>query len=207
LVNDFRVVIICIIFIIFCQGCKNNQSSGGDLVEAEFTVDSALLNNIPYRDSSLNIEIRTPLGWSNLDSETTQKLEEGLLLEDYKNAKLKNGLINNADSSLFLIVDVSELDDEIFVELKKNYQTILNKNNRWSNLQLAEFKINCFRLEQYVMQSTDMIHFKLIGYEKRDPDHKAHFELWFFVNPRNFEKDIKFVESSIGSLNCLTFKK
>lgn len=205
-VNSILYILTALLSL-FAFGCKNSQSAHSDLVEAEFSVDSTLLENEAFRDSAINLDIKIPLHWSSVDSATIQKLESGILAGDYKNALLLRALMNQNDSSLMIILDVTAMDHLFFEALKSNYEKLLNPNKNWNHVQLSEFKLNCFRLQQYVLQSSEMLHFKLIGYEKRDLSDKAHFEIMYFINPRNYEKDIKFVESSIGSLNCLTFKK
>ncbi|UCH15341.1 MAG: hypothetical protein JSV22_05080 [Bacteroidales bacterium] len=189
----------------FLTGCNLKQESNNALIEAKFNIDDNLLDTIPFIDSSLYLSIQKPIKWTNLDSGFETTIKSSLLTNDYKDANLTGGFFNRQDSSFMVILDISSVDSMGFSNLRNNYTEILNKNNFWNNIQFQEFKHGCYRIEQYVLQNEQILNFKLICYEIGLERRQPKFEILYILNRKKIEENIKSIESSIGSLKCITF--
>lgn len=199
--------LVFLVFTVFicCSGCGLNNESSKVITEAEFNVDSSLLNPLPTTDSILNISIGIPRDWELMDDEFRSSLKSSLIISDYKNSELRNGYINRVDSSIMLLIDISGIDNSVFSSLKNNYVEVLNANGMWTDVQLQEFVYKSFRIEQYVLQNTQLLNFKLICYDREVPGAiSPKFELLYFLNRKDLANNIKSVESSIGSIEYFT---
>lgn len=201
-----KILLSFIAFLYFFTGCNFKQESNNAIIEAEFNIDDNLLDTTPFIDSSLYLSIKTPIKWITLDSIFEKTIKLSLLIEDYKKAKLIGGFLNRQDSSFMIILDISRIDSLGFSNLKNNYNKILNKNDIWNNIQFQEFRHSCYRIEQYVLQNEQILNFKLICYEIGLKRRQPKFEIIYMINRKKLEENIKSIESSIGSLKCITFK-
>lgn len=204
LMRFLKQILIVIIFLTVNFGCQI-QEDKSNLVEAQFNIDSSLLVKSPITDTSLNFSINIPKNWSKLDSGLESHLKSNLLKNEYQEAQLKFGFTNQEDNSLMLLLDITNIHDSIFSELKTSYKQILNKEKQWDEVLFQEFSYNSFRFQQYVLQNDNMLNFKLICSEQNlEPDNQIKFELLFFLNRNNLNLNIKTVESCIGSIKSLT---
>lgn len=200
-----NLIILFSIVLISCVGCGPDREPSEVVTEAEFNVDSSLLKSHSVLDSALNLSIGIPMDWSLLDEEFENMLKSNLLINDYKNSEMRFGYINKADTSIMILIDVRGIDSSVFLSLKNNYIEILNANSIWTDVQLQEFVYKSFRIEQYVLQNTQLLNFKLICYDREVPGSTSpKFEILYFLNKKDLESNIKSVESSIGSIEYLT---
>lgn len=203
--TNMKILIFSFLSLIITIGCTDNsKKKETSIIEAQFDIEKSLLNEQPFIDSILNFSINVPVEYFFTDPFFLATLAKSLI-QDYRNAHIISGFTNVKDTSLMLIIDISNIDSKIYENLKVNYKSLLNQNNNWSDIQFQEFKHNCFKIEQYVLQNSALLNFRLICYNYNNFNQPL-IEVLFFINRKNIEKNIRSVESSIGSLKCLTYK-
>lgn len=182
--------------------CKQSGKKP-EIVEARFNVDQKLLESIPLTDTALSFKMQYPEGWDLLEETFSWHLAEQILVGRYAPARIVSGAVHPVDSSMLLVLDVSQVDSTFFSDLKKDYENIFNRDQHWINVQLETFAHNCFIVDQYVLQNERLVQFRLQCRRKDSKAQSPQLEVYFFLNRLNLNNNIKSVESSIGTLNCL----
>ena len=198
--NKFKLIIF--FAVLFTYSCNLQQDTQATRIEAVFNVDSSLLKDELFFDSALNISLKIPRNWSKMNAEFEKLVNSNLLINDYKKAQLRLGYLNEKDSSIMVLLDVTNIDGSAYADLKNNYREILNRDQMWSDIQFQEFDYNSFRIEQYVLQNEHILSFKLVCYENEALDSLLpKVEVQYIINRKNLNDNIKSVESSIGTIN------
>lgn len=166
--------------------------------ETEFNIDSNLLSDNSLTDSTLKFNLSLPIEWIPIDNSFQN------LLDKINVSGVKYGYLSPRDSSNVIILKVQKGDQVNYEELRSNYMDLL-KDSIWQDVKYNQFTYRCHFVEQYVLQNSQILSFRLIVYEgKYQMDSLPKFELVYNVNRQNYERNIKMVESSIGTLDCLT---
>jgi hypothetical protein len=201
-----KVAPIYLLLLFLLLSCNNKKNQTILPVEAEFVVDDSLLNGESFIDSTLNLSLRIPKNWISLNSDLLEIVNIAVLVDEYKTAELKGGFYNPKDTSFMIIIDLSNVNKLYLSDLHLNYKTLLNKNKTFDDIQFQEFNHKFFGIEQYVLQNENILSFKLICSNLRSREQKMNsFEVMYLINRNKVNENIKSIESSIGSLNCLTF--
>lgn len=200
--SAFPILLVVIMAQFFLYSC-NQPGKKQEFVEAGFNVDPTLLASESLNDSELGFTMKYPADWKMLGDEYTSQLGEQILIGKYAPARIVNGLVDPVDSSMLIILDVSKVDSSFFSDLKENYEVIFNQGNAWLNVQLETFTHQCFVIDQYVLQNERLVQFRLQCREKEQTTQQPQFEIYFFMNRMTLNDNIKSIESSIGTLNCL----
>jgi len=182
--------------------CRQS-GNGQEAVQASFNVDQALLEKDPLTDTALSFKMQYPAGWEMLEDSFRNRLAEQILTGRYAPARIVSGVVHPVDSSMLIILDVSQVDSSFFSNLKENYAVILNQDNRWLDVQLETFTHHCFTVDQYVLQNEQLVQFRLQCRKKGDVSLQPRLEIYFFLNRSTLKENIKSIESSIGTLNCI----
>ncbi len=193
------LIIFAPLFMISCRQSGNGQEA----VQASFNVDQALLEKDPLTDTGLSFKMQYPAGWEMLEDSVRNRLAEQILVGRYAPARIVSGVLHPVDSSMLIILDVSRVDSSFFSNLKENYAVILNQDNRWLDVQLETFTHHCFVVDQYVLQNEQLVQFRLQCRKKGDVSLQPRLEIYFFLNRSTLKENIKSIESSIGTLNCI----
>lgn len=204
LVRIARNLIFCLIIFtpLLMISCRQS-GNGQEAVQASFNVDQSLLEKDPLTDPKLSFKMQYPDGWEMLKDAFRNRLAEQILVGRYAPARIVGGVVHPVDSSMLIILDVSQVDSSFFLHLKENYAVILNQDNRWVNVQLETFTHHCFVVDQYVLQNENLVQFRLQCRKKEDESLQPRMEIYFFLNRTTLNEHIKSIESSIGTLNCL----
>jgi hypothetical protein len=189
------------------SACKNkSRNDQQHVIEAEFQVDSSLLSKQAYLDSSLNFKIKAPVAFVKLRSSVIDSMVYQNNSEVYKNTKLLFAYSHPSESWTMLGLDVTKVDAKVFLRLKTDYQSLLNKDSVWTNIQLQTFEYKSFSIDQYVLQNAVNISFMLVCYNSTIKE-KPLFVLIYYIKQSELQQTIKSVESSIGSLSYIILKQ
>lgn len=184
---------------VWLSACKHRDLS--DKTDSMiFNVESTLLSELPVTDSSLKIAIYPPKNWMPSESITHQFSKTGLADRDMIPAHF---FINMIDSSSMIITEFSDLSDEDLAIMRIDFNRIFNENNFWNEIHHAEFSYNQFKADQYLMFNDKVINFKLIITSEAPVFENRKIALDYYLPRNSYEKNIRSVESSIGSLSLI----
>lgn len=201
-IRPVSLVVFFTILQTFFFSCHRNGNRQ-EVVEARFNVDQALLESEPLRDEDLSFVMQYPAGWQMLGEPFKKRLADQILVGRYAPARIVSGVVHPVDSSMLIVLDVSQVDSSFFIDLKQNYKIAFNQDQNWMNVQLETFTHGCFMVDQYVLQNEQIVQFRLQCRRKDADSRHPQLEVYFFLNRANINAIIKSVESSIGTLNCL----
>jgi hypothetical protein len=191
---------VILALLVFSCRQTGNQT---EVVEARFNVDQELLDSVPITDNDISFKMQYPQGWELMEESFRNQLAEHILAGKYAPARILSGAVHPVDSSMLLVLDVRQVDSSFFAELKQDYEIILNQDQLWMDVQLESFAHNCFIVDQYVLQNERLVQFRLQCRRKDSTAQQPVLEVYFFLNRSHINNNIKSVESSIGTLNCL----
>ena len=176
--------------------CNQPQTSSG-LTEMQFDVDSALLADSLVVDSILGLSFYTPKHWVkseigilSLPEETLQG--QHLVPEHY--------YMHPTDSSTMLVATLKNLSNEQIAMMRVDFYKIFNSQGIWNDVQHASFSFNDLNADQFLMHNDKIINFKLLVSAKSAAPNGKRFSIDYIIPRSHYEKNIKSVESSIGSL-------
>ena len=192
-------LVILALMVFSCRQTGNQP----EVVEARFNVDQELLESVPITDTDLSFKMQYPQGWELMEESFSNRLAEHILTGKYASARIIRGAVHPVDSSMLLVLDVRHVDSTYFTGLKQDYAFILNQDQLWVDVQLETFAHNCFIVDQYVLQNEKIVQFRLQCRMKDSNTQQPGLEVFFFLNRLQIHNNIKSVESSIGTLNCL----
>jgi hypothetical protein len=198
-IHPYFLIILFTLVVFSCRQSGNQP----EVVEAGFNVDQELLATDTMTDTGLSFQMQYPAGWTILDESFRKQLTPQILVGSYSPARIVSGAVHPVDSSMLLILDVRQVDSSFFSNLKEHYEVVLNQENTWLNVQLETFSHHCFIVDQYVLQNERLVQFRLQCRRKDRDAQQPQLEVYFFLNRSNIQNNIKSVESSIGTLNCL----
>jgi hypothetical protein len=195
-----KTLIFFFVALFFLFSCKKNESNSNlAIFDAVFDVDSNLLNVSPITDSSLNFKITPPKNFEKVEESTKFSKDFSV---NINNSKIIYKYINKNDSSLMLVLDISNSKINFLENLRVNYQKVFNKENTWKNIQYQDFIYKDFLINQYILQNELATNFTLLCY-KNGIRKLPLFGIIFVLNQRTSKNTLKSVESSIGTLNKL----
>lgn len=194
--KNLLIGLVCV----FILSCTSKTNSLPQLTKVEFNVDTTLLHLQKFTDSAVGLSVGIPKLYSTMSEVDLSQIQENLLKDHYHNSNLMSGYSNLNDSSLMLIVNVSQMDALYFDSLSIYYPAMLNANKIWMDIQYQKFRIGDIPIHQYVLQNESHVSFKVIVFED-DKFRKPKIELLYLINRSKFIDNIKSVESSIGSIS------
>ncbi len=165
-----------------------------------FNIDSTLLSEFPVTDSSLKIAIYPPKNWIPSENITHQFSKAGLAVGEIMPAHF---FINMIDSSSMIITEFSDLSDEDLSIMRIDFTRIFNKNSLWNEIHHTEFFCNQFKADQFLMFNDQMVNFKLILTSEAPVFEGRKIALDYYLPRNSYIKNIRSVESSVGSLSLI----
>lgn len=157
----------------------------------QFQVDSSLLAGEVSIDG-YNIRYRPPQEWKAINREFFRQRMKG----HYSRQKGILKVHGDSSSSAFLVVsevrpDEPGMNDSLF---RKNDEK-KGRNVPWQDVRKGTFRHNDLQFTQYLLQGPRWISFRLFA---KTGDTSVRFD--YFVRREIYGKEIKNVESSIGSI-------
>jgi hypothetical protein len=181
-----------LIFSFFSLVLISCQSNTKKIVLAEFNVNKFLLSDSLFVSKS-GFSIYPPRNWIKTDSYNSE-LQKKILYQ------LNNKLlaIYKSDTSNCALI-ISELPETNYNNIKgllAKSDSYVNPGLIWTSVQSTEFKYRTYEIIQIVFQNPELIIFKLFTHRLSEV-----YELDYIIPSSEINKNIQFVESSIGSIN------
>jgi hypothetical protein len=177
----------CLLFIFSC-----NTTPPASVTEMEFTVDSSIVDK-PVADSLLGIRYAVPSGWKTIVAS-----DEALKQAKSGNVRISNMLQDSSGNVVFSLTDVRQVPDSIFLNLDKNFKTVLNPAGSWNNVERDEFITSGYQVKQYVMAKQGQTLFKMLFGDRQ----RQLFQVDYSIRVDSaYTLNTKTLESIIGSLH------
>jgi hypothetical protein len=189
------VVKLSMLFIISCNADDYEQKDE----TMQFYVDTSLLSTSIYLEDS-NISLRPPLGWDAISDIEFEQLSKSIQNGDNIFDIRLNRVFKSVDGALMIISQVqSKLYN--FGYVPPDYVDLLSEQFNIENIPTLKFPINKIPIIQYLINTDDFVIIRFfIG-------SNISYQIDYII-PRNiYEKELKKIESSIGSINKQKEKK
>jgi hypothetical protein len=183
------LVKLSIFFIIACNTDDFDQKNDA----MQFYVDTSLLANSIYLENS-NISLRPPVDWVSISNDEMEHLsktiQEG---ENIFQINLKNAY-KSPEGALLIITQVSSKIKN-FGYIPPDYVELLSEQFNIENVLFDIFDIHKVPIRQYLINTKEVVIFKLFIWANTD------YQLDYIIPKNIYEKELKKIESSIGSIN------
>ncbi len=183
------VVKLSMFFIISCNTDDFNQKKVG----MQFYVDTSLLANSIYLENS-NISLKPPIDWILISEEESTQLSIAIKDGDNIFEILLSNVFKSKNGALMIISQVqSKVND--FGYIPPDYKELLTQQFSIKDIPSLKFPINEIPILQYLINTDEFVIIRIFI------DSIANYQIDYII-PRNiYEKELKKVESSIGSIN------
>ncbi|MCE2733932.1 MAG: hypothetical protein LW821_11250 [Flammeovirgaceae bacterium] len=177
---------------ISCQPKQPEKKS-----DLQFTINPDLLGFV-HTDTNSGFTVSIPKGWlplSVFDSVVQNKftvVEDSLSLGTIYLDSLQQG------GSVF-IYSLPEADTVTLAKIYQNPDSAFNQQKIWQQILKSTFYHNGLRIRQYLLQSNDLVTFKLVITEGT----RYPVQLDYVLSRNTYMQHVKKIESSIGSINSL----
>ena len=179
--------------LVLLYSCQSRKES--KLEEIQFNVDQALLDTIPAIIEQAKVKCYLPIGFelvpdSVLDLMAADQPVGDVLVKAFKKESANATILfSRLDQYMLAHLDSVHEDPEYF----------FNANNQWQAIDASEFSFNDFSVRQYVLQTTELVNFRLYfmrGVEQR-------MEVNCVVPRKYYENEIKGIEAFLGSFSYI----
>lgn len=177
-----------------CSSSPNSEHQKNDLA---FNVDENILD-ASYIDTLKKIQLRVPKGWIDLtelpDNELKLKFSS-LVKIDSTIKSIFVDTLNNAS----LFYRVINIQSNTLERIFNNPDSAYNSQQQWSSILKSNFILNGISVSQFLLQSNDLVNFRLISRENSP----HQFQIDYILSRESYLLQVKKVESSIGSTRRL----
>ena len=193
-----KVPVLLVLLSIVLISCTNTRDEVKDTLV--FNIDSSRIAPVEKIDSS-GITFHPPLNWKEVDSDMSEKLMKSVNPLNEKSVKfiykpIKIFLEQSSFSILSVGTVLPSVDTDTSANNLKNYESIVSENFAESILKEGSFYKNGAEVYQYLIQKSNLISFKLI-FEFGN----VIYQFDYSCPQKNYEEQIKSIESSIGTIN------
>ena len=169
----------------------------------EFTVDSSLVNNEKSNFPELGFTINFPLNFAKI--ETNDSLVRNVIARNQEqNVTLKEAYASSNNKSFSFVFDLRGVTPN---EYNIYRQGILDTANTvgsiWNSTSVSTYNYSCLSIEQFLLYNNDYVCFKLVCQDRVTEFERRDFEIVYLLSRDFYQENIKSVESSIGSINCI----
>lgn len=183
------VIKLSMFFIISCNTDDFNQKNDA----MQFYVDTSLLANSIYLENS-NISLRPPADWVSISNDEMEHLTKTIQGgENIFQINLKNAY-KSPEGALLIITQVSSKIKN-FGYIPPDYVELLSEQFNIENVPFDIFDIHKVPIRQYLINTKEVVIFKLFISGNTD------YQLDYIIPKNIYEKELKKIESSIGSIN------
>ena len=185
-------------------GCVDSRKNyERQQVIMEFTVDSSLVNNEKSNFPELGFTINFPLNFAKI--ETNDSLVRNVIARNQEqNVTLKEAYASSNNKSFSFVFDLRGVTPN---EYNIYRQGILDTANTvgsiWNSTSVSTYNYSCLSIEQFLLYNNDYVCFKLVCQDRVTEFERRDFEIVYLLSRDFYQENIKSVESSIGSINCI----
>ncbi len=191
----FKIIIVFSVIFLQSIGCTYEHKGFDDFKNIEFNVDTELLSSLPLVIEDV-FELRIPKDWYKLNDDNFIKFKN--VIESDSAAFFKISLLNvfNSPNGSYSIISKIISDNNVFEKIDSTYITLLAENFKTNNINIGRININGINTIQYLISTKDKVIIKLILKIK-----KSYYQIDYIIPLEIYEKELKKIESSIGSIN------
>ena len=183
------VVKLFMFFMISCNADDFDQKSDA----MQFNVDTNLLSTSVYLENS-NILLRPPIDWVPISSDEMERLSETIQGgNNIFSINLKKAY-KSPEGALLIITQVNSKTNN-FSYIPPDYVELLSEQFNIEEVPFDIFKIHQVPIRQYLIDAKEVVIFRL--FISADTD----YQLDYIIPKKIYEKELKKIESSIGSIN------
>lgn len=178
-------------------GCDNPNPADESLV---FHVDETRLEPA-ITDPTLKIEIAAPKGWKVIDDATlTQVIDQlGDTLAQGLQITPRWVFLNEATRTMCVVSKLEGVKASPDETLLQTLENAYRNQFPMGKVQRATFRKDAFRVHQLIVVATDFVLIKLICDALKSPV----FEVDYVVPSDVYQRELRAIESSIGSLSLI----
>jgi len=197
------VFLIASIGALYLNGCENKQNDETGLKQIQFNIDPNTLAG-EVSDSVLKLFFKPPKNWKLIDEKLFKKVE------DIDDVQLKQKgdvsiipLYIFMDDSLKCLLNISQIqlkdgNNTDALNLLEYEKLLLGKFGK-EKLKRAEFLKGDLPVIQYMINDKEKVNFKILFYNTA----KVLIQFDYVSSIEVYPKEIKAIESSIGSIQLL----
>ena len=180
------------LFIFFLISC-NSEQLDKQASDMKFYVDTNLLSTSIYLENS-NISLRPPVDWVSISNDEMEHLSKTIQGgENIFEIKLKKAY-KSPEGALLIINQVSSKIKN-FAYIPHDYVELLSEQFNIENIPFDIFDIHQVPIRQYLINAKEVVIIKLFISANTD------YQLDYIIPKNIYEKELKKIESSIGSIN------
>ncbi|MEE9573442.1 MAG: hypothetical protein V3W20_10370, partial [Candidatus Neomarinimicrobiota bacterium] len=159
-----------------------------------FNVNTNLLSAKRFLINN-KLELRIPIDYHKINDDTFLTVKK--TIESDSTAFFKMSLLSvfNSPNGSYLLISKIISDKNVFEEVDSNYYELLVENIKTRNIDIGNVKINGINVIQYLITTNDTVIIKLILNVK-----DSYYQIDYIIPLEIYEKELKFIESSIGSI-------
>ena len=192
MIMNFVKIVVIVLSILALFNCSN-KTPGNDKDQILFNVDSLLLDST-YLNSELGISFHPPKDWKTISNELMESIKANTeTLSDSINIDLQKVFMNK-DISAFCII--SAFAGYSSRELVEDYIFEIKKRNSEKSIKEGSFSHNGFEIRQLFIFDQEKVILKLIVQSQNN----KKFLIDYIIPMKFYEKNLRAIESSIGSL-------
>ena len=186
---------LSIFFLISCNEDDFNQKNDA----LKFYVDTSLLANSIFLENS-NTSLRPPLGWEPISDIDFEKLSKSIKSGDNIFDIHLSNTYRSIDGALMIISRIQSKADN-FGYLPIDYKELLIQQFSTKDIYSLKLSINQNAVLQYLINTDEFVIIRI--FISSNPNYQIDY-----IIPRNiYEKELRKIESSIGSIIKKTEKK
>jgi len=192
--KNIPLLLLALLLILSCSQRKNKSD------DIQFRIDKSLLGEF-FKDSATRITIQIPIGWVAIqkkEDSISRKLKTALsaVSSQIKVKELYYDTVSNEAS--LSILDVSGWSEVDLRRIHTNPDSVFNAAKKWQSVNKAEFIYRGIPFYQYILFNENYVNIKLITTGTTSDSSKIEFD--FILTQKEYKKNAKKIESSIGSI-------
>jgi len=196
-VSMIKYVFYSLIMIIIISSCSEQvEETQPKYEELIFNVDTTLLGK-KVLVKSAGIVFSTPKGYDQMDPEMFQNLKQSMLnIEGFRHFPML-AAISESQQGIMLFLKLFPEDTTIDHITFQQVEKVLQPKDTSIKVKKHFFTKDSINILQFIVDTGKLLDFKLFFHDK---DSNLYEIDYIFINKEEYRKDLKAVESSIGSL-------
>lgn len=182
--------------VILSLACKPSKDNLKD--EINFRIDNTVLGET-FTDSVSKISIRIPKNWESIEEKSdsvSTRIKKQLWAKDQISPVKKIYLDQKTFLSSLSILKVDRKDSIRVLKSYQNPDSAFYNKGEWKSINIAEFNYHGLKIKQFILFNDNLVNIKLICSKMNS------IEFDFLLTQEEYKKNIKKIESSIGSINA-----
>lgn len=182
--------------VVLSFACKHSKDNLKD--EISFRIDNTALGET-FTDSVSKISIRIPKDWESIEEKSdsvSTRIKKQLWAKDQISPVKKIYLDQKTFLSSLSILKVDRKDSIRVLKSYQNPDSAFYNKGQWKSINKAEFNYHGLKIKQFILFNDNLVNIKLICSKMNS------IEFDFLLTQEEYKKNIKKIESSIGSINA-----